>query len=502
MEQIIRPGQAAPQGEQPPKPARDRNQGFKLWLKAAREWARIHLRRWNHLLHGAAAGNVAAVGPISFLLVACALGTALTMTTLYSISYAVTVDGQPVGAVADQGVVDQAIQEVEKQGSQLLGYDYRVDDAIDYRVVLTLKSDLKGTQEISNYFYGELSEISDQLRAYQVVVDGRSVGTVQDREALNAMLDGIKEQYVTQDTVSSGFVENMSVNTVYAVNDLMSIQEVEQALTSNTTGETTYTAVRGDTYNSIAYANDMSVSDLLALNPQADPDRLREGDVLNVKEVLPALSVRTVDHITYTEPMACPIEEVKDDSMYQGDSKILTQGEEGEARVEADVVCVNGAEQERTITKTTTLREATATVKAVGTKEKPKTASKGTFKWPVSSHRINSYFGSRTLRGRRNFHTGLDLRASYGESVKAADGGKVTFAGRKGNYGNLVIITHDSGIQTYYAHNSRLVVSAGQRVYQGQVVAKAGSTGNSTGVHCHFEVRVHGNSVNPLNYLK
>ena len=104
------------------------------------------------------------MGPVSFLLVAGALGAALTLTTLYSTSYAVIVDGQEVGIVADQSVVDQAIQTVETRGSQLLGYDYKVDSHIDYSFTLTLKSDLSREQDISNYFYGQLNELSDQLR--------------------------------------------------------------------------------------------------------------------------------------------------------------------------------------------------------------------------------------------------------------------------------------------------------------------------------------------------
>ena len=83
----------------------------------------------------------------------------------------------------------------------------------------------------------------------------------------------------------------------------------------------------------------------------------------------------------------------------------------------------------------------------------------------------------------------------------AADGGTVTYAGYRGSYGNLVIITHDNGTQTYYGHNSSLTVSVGDKVYKGQQVARAGSTGRSTGVHCHFEVRINGTSVNPLSYL-
>ena len=482
-------------------PGRDWRKELGAYAGAAREWSRIHFRRWVHLFHGASAGTLA-VGPVSFLLVAGALGTALTLTTLYSTSYAVIIDGQEVGVVADQSVVDHAIRTVEDRGTQLLGYDYQVEGDIDYSFGLTLKSDLSQEQEISSFFYSQLDELSDQLRAYQVTLDGRVIGTVKDEAALNAMLDGIKEAFVNENTTSAQFVEDLSVSPVYALEDLATVDQVEEALKANTTGETTYTVVKGDTYNGIAYANDMSLSDLMALNPQASLNRLMVGDVLNVKEIVPALSVQTTEHVTYTEAIPCPVEEVKDDKMYKGDSKIVTKGEEGEARVEADVVYVNGYEKERTVTDTTTLREPTTTVKAVGTKERPKTASKGTYIWPVSSHRINSYFGGRKIFGSYSYHSGLDIHATYGEAVKAADGGTVTKAGYSGSYGNLVVITHDNGTQTYYAHNSSIVVSVGQKVYQGQTIAKAGSTGRSTGVHCHFEVRVRGTAVNPLNYLR
>ena len=431
-----------------------------------------------------------------------ALGAALTLTTLYSTSYAVIVDGQEVGVVADQSVVDEAIQTVETRGSELLGYDYQVDGNIDYSFTLSLKSDLSQPQDISNYFYSQLNELSDQLRAYEVSVDGRAIGTVRDRDALNAMLEEFKSQFVNENTVSSSFVESVTVSDVYAVDELMTPEELRAALEANTTGETTYTVVRGDTYNGIAYANDMSLSDLMALNPEASINRLMVGDVLNVKEIIPTLSVRTTERVTYSEPIPCPVEEQEDSSMYKGDSKVLVQGEEGEAMVSADVTYVNGVEKERKVTGSSTLREPTVTVKAVGTKEKPKTASKGNYIWPVSSHRINSYFGNRKIFGKSGFHSGIDLHASYGETVKAADGGTVTKAGTSGGYGKLVVIRHDNGTETYYAHNSSLLVSVGQKVYQGQAIAKAGSTGRSSGVHCHFEVRIRGTAVNPLNYLK
>lgn len=98
-------------------------------------------------------------------------------------------------------------------------------------------------------------------------------------------------------------------------------------------------------------------------------------------------------------------------------------------------------------------------------------------------------------------HTGIDIGVPTGTPVKAAASGTVTFAGWKGSLGNLVVISHGNGVQTYYGHNSRIVVKAGQKISQGEVVAKAGSTGRSTGPHVHFEVRVNGSSYNPLGYV-
>ena len=102
---------------------------------------------------------------------------------------------------------------------------------------------------------------------------------------------------------------------------------------------------------------------------------------------------------------------------------------------------------------------------------------------------------------RSSAHTGLDISASTGTPIKAAAGGTVTFSGRKGSYGNMVVITHSNGVQTYYAHCNSLNVSAGQTVSQGQTIGTVGSTGNSTGPHLHLEVRVNGVAYNPQNYV-
>lgn len=118
---------------------------------------------------------------------------------------------------------------------------------------------------------------------------------------------------------------------------------------------------------------------------------------------------------------------------------------------------------------------------------------------PVSGI-ISSRFGARSSI-RSSAHTGLDIATSTGTSITAAASGTVTFSGWKGSYGYLLVITHSNGVQTYYGHCSKLYVSAGQTVSQGQTIAAVGSTGNSTGPHLHFEIRVNGIAYNPQNYL-
>ena len=99
-------------------------------------------------------------------------------------------------------------------------------------------------------------------------------------------------------------------------------------------------------------------------------------------------------------------------------------------------------------------------------------------------------------------HRGLDIAARTGTPIKAADGGKVIFAGRKGAYGNLVEIDHGNGYVTRYGHCSTINVKVGERVYKGQVVAKVGNTGRSTGSHLHFEVLKNGRNQNPAGYVR
>ena len=147
-----------------------------------------------------------------------------------------------------------------------------------------------------------------------------------------------------------------------------------------------------------------------------------------------------------------------------------------------------------------TLTEPVTEVRARGTKERPSWAPTGSFRWPTHGT-ITSKFGYRNIFGGSSFHGGIDIANKKGTDIVAADGGIVSYAGWMNGYGYLVEIDHQNGYVTRYGHNRELVVSKGDKVFQGQHIAEMGSTGRSTGNHCHFEIRYKGERQNPMNYL-
>ena len=126
----------------------------------------------------------------------------------------------------------------------------------------------------------------------------------------------------------------------------------------------------------------------------------------------------------------------------------------------------------------------------------------GKYIWPVRGQVVQN-FGWRIhpILRKRQFHNGLDIAIDYGTPIMAADSGIVIFAAYNGGYGKMLLIDHGSGFSTLYGHTSVLLVDKGQTVVKGQIVAKVGTTGLSTGPHLHFEIRKNGTPVNPRDYL-
>lgn len=481
-----------------------RLQGAAGALLDGAELLRRRAQRIFHRLDGMAVSSKH-WGPAAFLAAAGIIGVTLVVGTVYTPSYVVSVDGVTLGTVAEPEVFENAIERVEARATSILGYDYTLDSEVSYEFALIEKDTLSSVSGFETYLFNQVGEV---MKSYVLTVDGKFIGAAAEQVQLDRMLDAIQAPYITDNTVDVGFVETVSITHEYTPSDIMQdLTQMEAALTENTNGETVYTVQKGDTFSAIAYANDMSIDELKALNPGIDINKLYIGQTLTVREVIPFLSVRTVDALTYEEEIPSPVVEVKDDSMYQGTKKTVTAGKAGQAVVTADVTYVNGVEKERTVISREVVSEATDTVVHVGTKARPKTMATGTFKWPLAVNgTITSKYGYRYIFGSYSFHSGIDIAAPYGTSIKAADGGKVVFAGTgtgsSWSYGNYVIIDHENGLRTIYAHCSKLNVKTGDRVYQGQVIAKVGATGRATGNHLHFQVKLNGTTVSPWNYLK
>ena len=442
------------------------------------------------------------MGPLPFLAVMSVVGVAAVVGTVYTPSYVVSVDGVTLGIVKEPAVFEQVVAQVEERATDILGYEYHMDGEVTYELALSEPDQFSSVGAFETYLFNQIGEV---MKSYVLSVDGKVIGAATDRDTIENLLDQVKAPYINENTVSSEFVSQVQITHEYTPSSIeQDPDKMLEALTANTTGDTTYTVQAGDTFMALAFANDMTMEEMEALNPGVDINKLMIGQELNIKETIPVLSVRTVESVSYTESVAPSVEEVEDDSMYEGETKVLQAGVNGQNLVSADVTYLNGTEESRNITSTTVVSEPVTKVVAVGTKERPTWLPTGNFIWPVYGH-ITSSFGYRSIFGSYSYHSGLDIATSYGTAIAASDGGTVVFAGRATgsywSYGNLVIIDHGNGIQTYYAHCSSVLVSAGDKVYQGQTIARVGSTGRSTGNHCHFEVKVNGTSQNPYSYL-
>lgn len=169
-------------------------------------------------------------------------------------------------------------------------------------------------------------------------------------------------------------------------------------------------------------------------------------------------------------------------------------------------IAADSAETQRELDKLEADAQAlTSSIRNSGSSSSSSKYNGGIMAWPVPScHTISSGYGGRIhpTTGKYKFHGGLDIPGSYGSAIVAANSGKVIWAGNRGDsYGNYVIIDHGGGVSTLYGHSSKVLVSSGQSVSRGQRIANVGSTGRSTGPHCHFEVRINGSRVNPNPYV-
>ncbi|MDD4439909.1 MAG: peptidoglycan DD-metalloendopeptidase family protein, partial [Tissierellia bacterium] len=201
--------------------------------------------------------------------------------------------------------------------------------------------------------------------------------------------------------------------------------------------------------------------------------------------------------VVQEEKMPYETEYAKVSYMYNDEEIVTRAGKYGISEIEAILTEQNGIQIAKEVLSEKVITEPVTKLVTTGTQDPPPKQGTGFFINPLPGSMITSRFGSRS----GGFHLGQDMAKASGSSIKAADGGTVLFTGWSGSYGYMVDIDHGGGFTTRYAHCSDIYVSAGEKVYQGKIIAAVGSTGVSSGPHLHFEVRKYGSVVNPAAYI-
>ena len=438
---------------------------------------------------------------LMFLGGSCALAGIILFCSFFTIGTTVSYDGQVLGRLASKSEAETVRKDLESITSRTLGETYTIDDSLlQYDSGWMLRQDIEDKTVYEDQLSDEIGLVTS---AYCLYVNDVRIGATPYEGALEELLDQLQKAASDEDTISCEFAEDVEIRQEYVpTSEIMNLGYIAELLYSTKTAEVTYEVKKGDTWSQIAAKNDMSSAELLALNPGYNINKLQIGEVLTLSASVPYLTMTVVKQERYLDDVSYNIEYTDSAYLYQGDYKVTSKGEYGKADVMAKATYVNGEETERTILSSVTLKEPVTEYRLRGTKARPTWMPTGSFRWPTSG-RISSYFGGRKSPGGigSTNHKGIDIAVPRGTPIYAADGGTVTYAGWMSGYGYLVQIDHGNGYVTRYGHNSSLTVSVGQHVYKGQQVARAGSTGNSTGNHCHFEVRYNGVAKNPLNYL-
>lgn len=428
------------------------------------------------------------------LLVAIALVAVYNHFMCYEYSY----NGRVMGYVSEQESVLAVLDVASEELSAEYGSDIRIDSDsnISFKRVSGVQKNIDSEDDVLKRF----TYMSDVKAAgYAIYVDNVRYAILSSRENARQVLQEVQNNYISESDRTQysyiGFKEDVEIKEEQV--NIVSISGIDQAYEKLMDGgikEEIYTVKGGDTYYGICEKLGVTMDELRAMNPDLDESSLMPGDEIITTSPSPLLTVITKETTKYTEVVEFETVEKEDDSMYEGDTKTTQEGENGKRIVTARITRENGVETNKEETGSEIIQEPVDEIVIVGTK---KITASGNLILPISGYSITYGYGYRWGR----LHEGVDIPCPTGTTIRAADGGTVVRAGWYDAYGLCVDIDHGTGLVTRYAHCSSIGVSVGQKVGQGQEIAKVGNTGRSTGSHCHFETRLNGKSVNPMNYL-
>lgn len=456
--------------------------GLRLGTKAA--------NRWHRLKPGYRFASVLLV----VLVVVAALGLSRPNAG------EVWLDGERIGVVRDAALVTKVLSEIEKQLE-------------DQGKQVELKSELRicptRAPEEALVLEDELREIVARKARFwawgtAIVIDGKQVCVVPDEEAARKALELATNSLVQSKpnwTLESvRILEEVGFEPWNGpVENICSYEQAKNILIRGSQEYSTCTIKEGDNFWTIARAHGLNVEDLKRANPGVREDRLQIGQQIKLSTGQPLIHAEATYTVRFDQAIPYQTEYRYAADRPQGYSQVEQRGAVGTKSIAVRLVQVNGVEVSRQTVGETVIKEPVNQVVVRGTK-KIQLASRsggGRLVWPLTGQ-ITSGYGYRG----KEFHPAIDIAGSSGEPIRAAEAGRVIFAGWSGGYGRLVTIDHGGGLVTRYAHMSGFAVSVGDKVKQGEVIGYVGSSGNATGSHLHFEVLVDGDYRNPLNYLR
>lgn len=395
--------------------------------------------------------------------------------------------------------------------------DYTVNLASKEEVLKLLRSSI-GRYDMENEYDVELvldstrelnvltTEVRSKEERKEAEEEEPALASVGIFRTLEEMFDGVEpageKDFSDYELglVSLEFGDEIEVVESYLSEDeLMPIADAIEEVTKEQEKNQIYEVVSGDSLSKIAVENELTIAKLIEMNESIEDENstIRVGDEIIITVPEPELSVERQEEVYYEEDYEAEIVYVDNDDWYTTQTKTLQEPSAGHRKVVAMVSYRNSVETSREIVKEEVTYEAVAKIVERGTKIPP------TYLKPISGGRLSSGFGrrNRPTRGASTYHKGIDWATPVGTAVMASSGGTVAKAGWGSGYGYVIYINHADGRQTRYGHLSKILVSAGQTVSQGQKIALSGNTGISSGPHVHFEILINGSQVNPLKYL-
>ena len=417
-------------------------------------------------------------------------------------SYAVKVslDGQEIGVIDNYTVLKNADSVIK---NKLVTLDDSQQWSMEPEIEITTKmgNTVVDERQLSDAILQASEE--DIVTATGLYVDGKFHGAVENVEPVQNAIDSMLEPYDDGDENKTvGFVQNVSLTEgIFFTDTIVDESQLTEKITGLVEGEVWYTVVQGDSPSLIASKNGLRLRELYNLNPELEGGGLWVGDQVLVSQAVPFLQVKEVVREVRDVETAYSTEQRANNSMNLGTTKTVQKGEKGLNKVTVDVTYIDGIAHSETVIETVVVKEPVKEIIEVG-RYLPSVGvltntGSGAFGWPTGGGvRI-----SRGFAGQYPAHNGVDIAGPYGTPIYASDSGIVTTAKYTNRgYGVYLIVDHGNGYQTVYGHCSSLLVGYGEQVQKGQLIARMGSTGNSTGNHLHFEIRSGNHRYDPYKF--